>query len=470
MGIEESYKKFRNDTYRLNLKNQKQVSNQILSYEEGLEVIKKDEELRNLLNEEIDLRAEKNSKSKTVIKNKEYLRNLKTLYQNKVIEVVTKKGIRVREYPDVSEFVNNVVEDMVGYSSISELMNDDRVTDVYCIQWNKIYYESSQFKTPQKFKGSFKNEKEYKNFIERLMRAAGKGVLDNGENKVVDFDLYGDRYNAISKAVAPNDFVVTIRKHQEEHIKLNQIINGGCMTQEIADLIGTLILGECNIIIAGITGSGKTTTMRALLDYYVTKANKRMLVCEDTRELFPENDHSLELVTSKGSTEKTTVDLRDLVILALRQKPKYIVVGEVRGPEAESAVEAMATGHSTIFSMHAGKPIDAVNRLVTKYLMQMPSLGVDVVERIIGSALDYIIIQDDVPGTGRKITSITEVDYNYNTKRVALKTVMKYNFHTKQFDMNEKLSSEKAEKMLRHGIKIEDLDKYVDWNDKDKSA
>ena len=122
----------------------------------------------------------------------------------------------------------------------------------------------------------------------------------------------------------------------------------------------------------------------------------------------------------------------------------------------------MATGHSTIFSMHSGTPIDAINRLVTKYLMQMPSLGVDVVERIIGSALDYILIQDDVPGIGRRVTSVTEVNFNYETRRVDLKTIVKFDFRQKDFIFPNKLSEEKAEKMLRKGITVEQLTPYVE--------
>ena len=133
--------------------------------------------------------------------------------------------------------------------------------------------------------------------------------------------------------------------------------------------------------------------------------------------------------------------------------------------EAEAAVEAMATGHSTHFTMHAGVPIDAVNRLVTKYLMMMPSLGIDVVERIIGSAVDYIMIQDAIPGIGRRITSITEVDYDYTKQRVDLKTIVRFDVPTKSFVFENRLAKIKADKMLRKGIQPYELAKWAEGFD-----
>lgn len=462
MAIEQDFKSFKQSIMKYSKDNSK--NSLVLSYEDAYEKIINDEEFKKKISSEIDDRLNDRKNAKAVIKNKEYFRELKKNYNFIITEIVIKNNIVVRGYADRTKLISDFVEDMVGFSAIKDLMYDDNVTDIYILKYNKIYYESRKHSKPVKFKGKFKNEKAFKDFAERLLREANKGVLDNGENKVIDFDLYGDRYNAISPAVSPNGITLTIRKHSEDHITLKQIIDSGCMTQEVADFLGKLILGETNMIVAGITGSGKTTTMRALLDYYVTMSNKRMLVCEDTRELFPTNDHTLELVTSIGDNEKSSIGLRDVIILALRQKPRYIIVGEVRGPEAESAVEAASTGHSTIFTMHAGKPINAIDRLVTKYLMQMPNLGIDVVERIIGSSVDYIVIQDDIPGVGRRITSITEVEYDYDTRRVSLKPIVKFNIRKNKFEFVNYISLDKAENMLRKGVKDTELKQYVkEW-------
>ena len=195
----------------------------------------------------------------------------------------------------------------------------------------------------------------------------------------------------------------------------------------------------------------------------MSKLNKRMLVCEDTRELFPANKHTLELVTVKNDDPKVAVDLRHLVMTALRLKPKYICVGEVRGVEAESAVEAMSTGHSTLFTMHAGKPMDAVDRLVDKFLVAIPNISAEVAERKVANSVDFVAIQDDVRGVGRRVTSITEVGYDPENKRLVLKPIMRYNFITHQFDFVNKISEAKAETMIRRGVKLDDLYDYTEW-------
>lgn len=459
MALEDKYKQIRKG-----LKTNGEGINQnnstagkvFLDYEEILNIVRK--RLNSFL-----MSSDKVGEDNTNLeKDKNYLR-AKMKESSILIEtIVENEKIRMRD-TTTSQLVYLLMQDFSGYSVLASAFEDDSVTDIYCMSYDNIYIEKNG--KNEKYPYTFRSPESYKAFVERLLRSSGGKELNKGENKIVDFDLYGDRYNVINDVVSPKGITMTIRKHSESHVTLNQMVQQGVFNQELADFLGILLTGESNLIYAGITGSGKTTTLRALLDYYVSKVNKRILVCEDTRELFLENDHTVEMVTVKGSkgadNDATSITLQDLIISALRMKPKYIVVGEVRGVEAETAVEAMATGHSTVFSMHAGEPIDAVNRLITKYLQSMPSLGVDVVERIIGSALDYIAIQDDIPGIGRRCTSITEVSYDYTNRRVSLTPIMKFDFSTKSFKYLNNISNERVEKLLRRGITQEQIDKYI---------
>lgn len=406
------------------------------------------------------------SGEKKKVFNKQDLRDEKIKYRRMISKAVYGENFKVVGYDDLDAFIEAMVEELVGYSILSDAFDDPDVDDIFCITWDCIYVERNG--RNEKYPKTFRSPKHYHDFIERVLALTGSAV-NNGDSKIVDAEFYEDRIAVTSESVTPRGASMTIRKHREEHIKLAQIVNSGTMNQKMADLIGTMIKGESNLIYAGITGSGKTTSLRALIDHYVTEANKRMLVAEDTQELFPENEHTLQLVTSPTKNVDSNVTLRDLVMTALRLKPKYIVIGEVRGPEAEAAVEAMETGHSTIFTMHGGTPWNIIDRLVNKYLLVMPSLSIEVIERIIGSSVDYVIVQDDIPGIGRRVSSISELSYDFANRQVRVVPIMSFDFETEDFVFINKLSPEKGTKMMRRGIPVnvirelvrDDEDEYV---------
>lgn len=448
--MEQSFKNFRKDLIKM--KNQKDKG-AILDFDEALETVREE------LGKQLVNRMDNDGKKELVVKDKSYLRKKKEQYKSLITEIVLNENIRVRGYEDINDFVNELVGEFAGYSILEDAFNDPEVSDIFALRWNLIFVEKKGVNV--KYHKTFRSSKHYKDVITRFVGEAGKEI-NLGDSSIVDFELYGDRGCATSTRVSPEDYSLTIRKHSEDHINRDDLINYGVINEKMANMLGHLIVGESNLIYAGLTGSGKTTTIRALLDYYVTKANKRMLLAEDTQELFPQNEHTLSLVSVKSDDSKVAVPLSKLIYTALRLKPKYIIVGEVRAEEAQAMVEGMETGHSTITTMHGGNPWNIINRLVTKYLMAMPSLGIDVVERIIGSSLDYIAIQDNIPGIGRRCTSITEVTYNFQTRRVDLKTIYRYDFEKKDFVMENKISRDKADTMLRRGVQWEDIKEWVE--------
>lgn len=397
--------------------------------------------------------------------NKAKLRSIKEQYRNIITNIMYDQQIKVRDYQNrMDAFVDYVVEEIVGYSVLADAFKDPEVTDIFCNAWNEIFVEKRNAEQPIAYPHTFRSPKHFKAFIDRVLRVDNKEI-NKGTDKIVDATFFEDRVNAINNPIGAKGPAITFRKHSEDHIQLQDILDKQVMSKELADFLGMLILGESNISVAGLTGSGKTTTLRALLDYYIANSGKRMLVVEDTQELFPRAEHNLQLVSYYADQDEETVNLNDLIITALRLKPKYIVVGEVRGKEAMAAVEAMETGHSTLITGHAGTPMNWINRLVTKYMQAMPSLSIEVVERIIGSGIDYIVIQDHIPGIGRKVTTVTEVSYDFDKRTIHLKTIWRYNFDTQSFEQVNKISSEKADKMLRRGIPMETLKPFVeDWN------
>lgn len=425
-----------------------------LTYDQAMEVVQKylEKQMEQDLSEKTKVRKE------IVKKDKEYLRQKKNRFKLMIDACIETQGFKVIG-TTLAQFKEEMVSEFAGYSVLDTAFNDPAVSDIYVISWDRIFIERNGENQP--YYKTFRNPRHFEDVLKRFLGEAGKEI-NAGDSKIVDFELYQDRGAATHPGVTPKGYSLTIRKHTEEHITRDGLLSGGVVDEKLINLLGMLILGETNIICAGLTGSGKTTTIRAILDHYVTQSNKRMLVCEDTQELFPKNEHTLEMVSVKTDDIATAVPLQNLIYTALRLKPKYIVVGEVRGVEAEAAVEGMETGHSTIFTMHGGEPWNIINRLVTKYITAMPSLGVDVVERIIGSGVDYIFIQDNIPGIGRKVTKLTEVSYDFKTKRVKLKPICVFDFATRTWIWQNKIAPEKIDKMLRRGISLEDLGPWME--------
>ncbi len=479
MCMEKDFNSFRKEI--LIKRRERDTNAFLMTFEEALEFTKQGvaKKIKDIFDEEFE-------KEKNIEKDKEYLREKQAKYREIITEFVLENNLKVigyngenekskRKYynpdnlyldkinktKDIYDFIDEIVPEFIGWSVLQTAFEDDLVSDIYCLDYKTIFLERAGKNVRYPF--TFRDREHYKNFIERILGEA-KLEIDGGENKIVHFEVYQNRGCATHPIISPRDYSITFRKHGQSKVTANTLVKQNVLNEEMLELMGLLIDGETNIIYAGITGSGKTTSIRAFIDHFITKNNKRMLVCEDTQELFPENEHTLELVSFESEKEELLVSLGDLVETALRLKPKYIIVGEVRGgKEAVAAVEAMETGHSTIFTMHGGTVWNIINRLVTKYMMQMPSLGVDIVERIIGSAIDYICVQDDVPGIGRRLTSIHEISYDFDEKRVKAKPICKFDFNKKDFVFLNKLSPKKADKMLRRGIPMEKLDKWVDW-------
>lgn len=447
MAIEKDFKSFNKDIQRAKGIVDK---SQVYSYEEAIELVKSKLSVTKVDEVEDKLMIKEKGKQ-----TKADFRRVKREVREDVQKVVYDSSLRVRDM-NTDKLIETLVEEICGYDILSDAMYDDAVSDVFSQGYNNIYMKRNG--VDEKYHRSFRNEEHYKNFIERIARVGGKEP-NNGDQKTVDSQLYEDRIMITSPAVTPKGYTMSIRKHSESHVVLPQIVAQNVMNQDMADLFGHIIVGERNLIYAGITGSGKTTTLRALFDHYMAPANKRVFLIEDTQEMFLKNEHTVEILTNKNYT------ISHGIITALRGMPKYILIGEVRGKEMKGAVESAETGHGTGLSMHAGKAINVIDRAVDKYQEGSPSASTEMVERKIGSSFDYIGIQDDIPGVGRRVNELVEVGYDYDKRQVTLKTIYRYNFENDSFDMVNKISPEKARDMLRRGVKREDIAKYVEgWS------
>ena len=189
----------------------------------------------------------------------------------------------------------------------------------------------------------------------------------------------GDRVNATLQPISAQGNTITIRKFLERPWTITDFIKSKTFNYEIAALVWLAIQYELSILVAGGTGSGKTSALNVLCSFF--PPNQRIISIEDTRELvLSENLHWVPLVTRAPNPEgKGEVTMLDLTVNSLRMRPDRIVVGEIRSKrEAEVLFEAMHTGHSVYGTLHSNNAHDAVVRL-TNPPIDIPKMMLPVV-------------------------------------------------------------------------------------------
>src|SRR5207247_241841 len=189
---------------------------------------------------------------------------------------------------------------------------------------------------------------------------------------------------------------------------IQPLLNDDTIT-EIMEFLGACVEARLNMYISGGTGSGKTTLLNILSGFI--PEDERIITIEDAAELKLVQDHVVRLESRAANIEgKGAVTIMDLVRNALRMRPERIVVGETRGGEALSMLQAMNTGHDGSLSTgHANSPRDILARLETMCLMAGVELPARAIREQIASALDLIIQILRLKDGSRKITNITEV-------------------------------------------------------------
>src|SRR6266513_2978200 len=245
--------------------------------------------------------------------------------------------------------LEQIVDEILGFGPIQPLLNDDSVTEVMVNGPFRVYVER-------------------------------KGKLQLSDVTFQDARLPdGSRVNIIIPPLALNGPVVTIRKFPKYRIQVADYVKFGTATNEMMEFLRACVEARLNMFISGGTGSGKTTLLNIMSGFI--PEDERIITIEDAAELRLVQDHVVRLESRAANIEgKGQVSIMDLVKNSLRMRPERIVVGETRGGEALSMLQAMNTGHDGSLSTgHANSPRDILARLETMCLMA----GVDLPARAI---------------------------------------------------------------------------------------
>lgn len=219
----------------------------------------------------------------------------------------------------------------------------------------------------------------------------------------------GSRINAIIAPLAVDGPVLTVRKFSRRALTVEDLVDIGTMTRQLADFLHACVQGKVSILVSGGTGTGKTTLLNALSSFI--PEGERIISIEDSVELQLQQRHRIRLESRPANIEgKGLITIRDLVRNALRMRPDRIVIGEVRGAEALDMLQAMNTGHEgSLTTLHANSPRDALARIETMVLMAGLDLPVQAVREQVASGIDLIVQIERMIDGSRRVVAVSDV-------------------------------------------------------------
>ncbi len=315
-----------------------------------------------------------------------------------------------REYylsvSEKKEIIDLVFNSMRRLDVLQPIIEDKSVTEIMINGPDTIFIERSGKITRLDVK--FESSRKLEDVIQTIVSKVNRTV--NESTPIVDARLEdGSRVGVVLAPIALNGPIVTIRKFPDKAMTIEQLIDYGSITVEVAGLLERMVRAKYNILVSGGTGSGKTTFLNALSNYI--PKDERIITIEDSAELqITGIENIVRLETRNANTEgKGEVTIRDLIKASLRMRPERIIVGEVRGAEALDMLQAMNTGHDgSLSTAHANSTRDMLSRLETMVLSgsQIP---LEAIRQQIASAIDIIIQLSRIRDKSRRTVEITEV-------------------------------------------------------------
>ncbi len=299
-----------------------------------------------------------------------------------------------------------VAAEILGLGPLEPLLIDESVTEIMVNGPQDVYVE--RHGKVEKTNYKFESDEHVMRIIDRIVAPLGRRVDES--QPYVDARLpSGDRVNIIIPPLSLVGPTITIRVFAKIPFAMEDFINLGTFSPELAEFCEACVKGRLNILITGGTGSGKTTTLNVLSAYIPN--HERIVTIENAAELQLQQEHVVSLEARLPNIEgKGQVTIRDLVINVLRMRPDRIIVGEVRGGEALDMLQAMNTGHDGgMTTLHCNSPRDALSRLETMVLMAGEDLPHRAIREQMSSAINLIVHQDRLRDGSRKVVQVTEV-------------------------------------------------------------
>jgi len=349
------------------------------------------EEIKTLLMEELNVSVKDlETREKAV----EYLKG-------KVAEVIKDYRLKVPK-ETVEKLMYFIVRDFIGYGKIDALMRDHMIEDISADGVDiPIYVWHREYESlPTNI--VFKSAEELNNFIIRLAFLAGKQI--SIASPMLDASLPdGSRIQlTYGREITRRGSTFTVRRFRIDPLTISDLLAFKTLSSDMAAFFWYAIENRASVLVAGGVATGKTTMLNCLSMFI--KPELKIVSVEDTAELNLPHENWIPSVVRGGEDKKAgSITLFDLLKAAVRQRPDYIIVGEVRGEEAYTLFQAMATGHLGMCTAHAESADSAIHRLESEP-MNIP--------RPLITMIDAVLVQGRTEINGkpaRRSFSVTEI-------------------------------------------------------------
>ncbi|MFB6270153.1 MAG: type II/IV secretion system ATPase subunit [Halobacterium sp.] len=316
-----------------------------------------------------------------------------------------------------------------GFEKLDPIMQDPHIEDVSCDGYGIPLFVYHDQYTDVETNVSYEQE-ELDGFVVRLAQSSGRHISIG--DPVTETTLPdGSRAElALGEEVTPRGSAFTIRKYSEDPFTPATLVDYNTFDLDQMAYLWLAIESNKSLLFAGGTASGKTTSMNAISMFIPPRS--KVLTIEDTRELSLYHENWLSSVTRESIGEGEDITMYDLLRSALRHRPEYIVVGEVRGDEAMTLFQAMNTGHTTYSTMHADSVQTVINRLENEPIN---------VPRAMIQSLDILCVQtlthvgDERVRRNRVIAEIEGIDQR--TGDLDYSTAFEWNPVADEFDQRD---------------------------------
>ena len=324
-----------------------------------------------------------------------------------VIKLLKKRKKKISE-ESLKKILYYIYRDILGYDKINPLLLDKNIEDISCVGANIPIYVYHRNYGYLKTNIVFESEGELASFVIKLAQWCNRHI--SLAEPLLDGALpTGDRVQAVlGSDISKKGSSFTIRKFRKVPLSPIEIIANGTVSSYALAYLWIAVEYGASVLVSGGTATGKTTFLNVLSLFI--RPEMKIVSIEDTPELNLPHEHWSQWVARPGYGPKDVtgkkfgeVDMFDLLKSALRARPNYIIVGEVRGQEAYVLFQGMATGHSGMATIHAENIDELINRLTTPPI----NLPMNLL-----SALDLIVFLTHTKvheQPARRVLSITEI-------------------------------------------------------------